>query len=78
MQSVLDRLGGFSQQSSVYSVLGRVSSAILPGKPLAFTPFLLSGQDISGESVTVGITSAPCELPESVAEAERSDLSWKH
>ncbi|KAM4648550.1 tectonic-like complex member MKS1 isoform 2-T2 [Amazona ochrocephala] len=35
MQSVLDQLGGFSRQSSVYSVLGRAFSVILPGKPLA-------------------------------------------
>lgn len=33
MQSVLDQLGGFSQQSSVYSVLGRAFSVILPGEP---------------------------------------------
>lgn len=29
MQSVLDRLGGFSQQSSVYNVLGEAFSVIL-------------------------------------------------
>lgn len=40
MQSVLDRLGGFSQQSSVYNVLGRAFSLPFCGGPLTlFTSF---------------------------------------
>lgn len=46
MQSVLDRLGGFSQQSSVYNVLGRAFSLILPGEPRAhFCPLFTEWAD---------------------------------
>lgn len=76
MQSVLDRLGGFSQQNSVYNVLGRASvSFSLASLWLTFAPSLQSGQDISGESIT-GIVP-PHELPGSIAEVKCSDLSCK-
>lgn len=44
---------------------------------LTFAPNLQSGQDISGESITVGMILPPMSSLDSVAEVECSDLGWK-
>jgi len=78
MRSVLDRLGGFGQQSSVYNVLGRAFRVVLPGEPLArFCPLLAAWAGYLRRVRYRGDNCTPRELSETTAEVKCSELGWK-